>query len=640
MPPPSLTRSQEPSSGTIATPPPRSSFLQQFVNSPLFNTLLRPREHLYGSLDEAPAPQVDISRRTEDDGPHIERHVSIDSSEDDPCRLPTPSSDSFPTHPQPEQSNGNMGKNMLSHLRAQRKPAVSVSRRPRARPRTETPKRTTRSTTKSKKDSENDAKSKKRPTPEGSDSKDRAPKVQKTKTNDVTTTMKAKPRAKANTKKKVDNVALASPYIDLTVSDDEDDEDDEDDMPLITRFARRKGFCSQLRLSSFNNSASNEDDDAKPAVSGNEDPVPPIQNVLQNNWSFANINNRASNNSDSELTPPGAVSFPASTPTLRGASSISSSSAELLKAETSRANDLEEELERVKREHSDELKRLRAEWEAEKYTETLLNRELNQDIAELRTNQQKLDQELASAREENSKLKARLEEAEGNAGDLETERDELQEDLNAERKKSGTVDDLQAENAALKAERGELQEELDTERKKNYTLADLQVENATLKAALKKEQEEHEELMRTLDDTKYTTSAADTAAAAAAAEAALEQVSTLQATNAALTKELESLKEAKRSTLSPAPSSSCGSCSTEDQLRENNVRKIYLKVKRRYDHLQSVAVNLNTCTRGMDLTSFGEFGAYLKQLKVALDESKEEAREKGKASAAVPIEAG
>jgi hypothetical protein len=75
-------------------------------------------------------------------------------------------------------------------------------------------------------------------------------------------------------------------------------------------------------------------------------------------------------------------------------------------------------------------------------------------------------------------------------------------------------------------------------------------------------------------------------------------------------------------TLSPAPSSH-SSLSNEDQKAEN-LRRTYLKVKRRFDNLHSVCVNLATCTRSMDLSSFGEFGRYLDQLKAALEEDGQE----------------
>ncbi|KAF2827678.1 hypothetical protein CC86DRAFT_349360 [Ophiobolus disseminans] len=87
-----------------------------------------------------------------------------------------------------------------------------------------------------------------------------------------------------------------------------------------------------------------------------------------------------------------------------------------------------------------------------------------------------------------------------------------------------------------------------------------------------------------------------------------------------LAKEIETLKTPAKlygthSTLSPAPFQS----STDEDKREDNVRKMYIKTKRQYDILHSVANNLVTCTRSMDLSSFGEFGMYVKKLRASLD---------------------
>lgn len=71
----------------------------------------------------------------------------------------------------------------------------------------------------------------------------------------------------------------------------------------------------------------------------------------------------------------------------------------------------------------------------------------------------------------------------------------------------------------------------------------------------------------------------------------------------------------------PAPSISPfrSTVSVEEQ-KVDNIRKTYTKIKRRFDNLHSVAVKLSTCTKTMDLGSFGEFGHYVRQLRVALDE--------------------
>ncbi|KAF1946465.1 hypothetical protein EJ02DRAFT_450556 [Clathrospora elynae] len=79
----------------------------------------------------------------------------------------------------------------------------------------------------------------------------------------------------------------------------------------------------------------------------------------------------------------------------------------------------------------------------------------------------------------------------------------------------------------------------------------------------------------------------------------------------------QSQSSASNSTLSPAPSSFSPS---DEEKKVENIRKTYTKVKRRFDNLHSVAVNLATCTKSMNLSAFGEFGTYVRQLKTALEE--------------------
>ena len=57
-----------------------------------------------------------------------------------------------------------------------------------------------------------------------------------------------------------------------------------------------------------------------------------------------------------------------------------------------------------------------------------------------------------------------------------------------------------------------------------------------------------------------------------------------------------------------------------DRSRAARARSLYITVKKRYDHLHSVATHIFTATRSWDYGSFGEVGQYLRQLKTALDE--------------------
>jgi hypothetical protein len=79
-----------------------------------------------------------------------------------------------------------------------------------------------------------------------------------------------------------------------------------------------------------------------------------------------------------------------------------------------------------------------------------------------------------------------------------------------------------------------------------------------------------------------------------------------------------------RATVSPAPSNSS---SNDEEKKEENIRKTYLTVKKRFDNLHSAAVKIRTCTQSMDLSSFGEFGQYVRQLRKALEDDGKEARQ-------------
>jgi hypothetical protein len=97
-------------------------------------------------------------------------------------------------------------------------------------------------------------------------------------------------------------------------------------------------------------------------------------------------------------------------------------------------------------------------------------------------------------------------------------------------------------------------------------------------------------------------------------EASKKEIARLSAENVAL--KAKAASSQSRSTLSPVPSSTG---STDEDRREDNVRKIYIKTKRQYDVLLAVANNLITCTRAMDLTCFGEFGNYMVKLRKAIE---------------------
>ena len=79
---------------------------------------------------------------------------------------------------------------------------------------------------------------------------------------------------------------------------------------------------------------------------------------------------------------------------------------------------------------------------------------------------------------------------------------------------------------------------------------------------------------------------------------------------------------------SPAPSSITTPGELTDQQKAENLRKNYLNLNERNSRLKSAAEKLTNTTKGMDLTSFGEFGVYLRQMKTVMDNDAKKGKEK------------
>ncbi|KAF3033521.1 hypothetical protein E8E11_001103 [Didymella keratinophila] len=100
------------------------------------------------------------------------------------------------------------------------------------------------------------------------------------------------------------------------------------------------------------------------------------------------------------------------------------------------------------------------------------------------------------------------------------------------------------------------------------------------------------------------------------------EVSDLRGENAALRISAdESPVVNERASPTPSMSSSQLTSASDAEVRLANMRKTYITVKKRYDNLHSVVSNISTATRSWDYGSFGEFGAYLRQLKTALNDN-------------------
>ena len=187
------------------------------------------------------------------------------------------------------------------------------------------------------------------------------------------------------------------------------------------------------------------------------------------------------------------------------------------------------------------------------------------------------------------------------------------------------IDDIVLEHAQeLQQLRQKLQTEKAEAKKMRQALeARIQDENSeleVLKHLHKRVDAEHErakeEHAQTLESLMK-----DVQAKAMEAEGSMERIASLEKDKVRLEKEIETIR-ARTSTISssrhnlPLP--------TDEERRVDNIGKTYIKVKRRLDKLHSVAMNLSLCTRSMDLSSFGDFGRYVRQLQDALDNDSHE----------------
>lgn len=229
--------------------------------------------------------------------------------------------------------------------------------------------------------------------------------------------------------------------------------------------------------------------------------------------------------------------------------------------------------------------------------------------------------------------------------------------------KPSLVDSSQSANLTAQATIDRLTRELAAEREKNRTLTearnDLQQKLCDKEVDTEKQiqlQLENETLQRQIQniEAQYATQQQDSAklldealisAQKSKAEtlSLQERLTTVESQHHHMQQELTTLQTTHPGPLqppaavqhalslpSPAPSSQCSSFSAamassaplieqlDEETKENNVRKMYMKTKRQYDVLHAVCSNLVTCTRSIELSSFGEFGGYVRQLRDCL----------------------
>lgn len=177
---------------------------------------------------------------------------------------------------------------------------------------------------------------------------------------------------------------------------------------------------------------------------------------------------------------------------------------------------------------------------------------------------------------------------------------ELRKELEAEQK---LAQDLMQQHEELRTQLQRHQEE-----SMKYSL--LEIEHQELKSRYEEEERSHRDVLQEILKCNETSK---------------EEITSLQAENGRLANELQTLKASAPSVAlkfvpppSPALSSSF-SFPSEEERKEDNVRKMYSELKRQHGIVAAVNKDLLGCTRNMDLSSFGDFGRCVKRLKVAME---------------------
>ncbi|KAJ4291154.1 hypothetical protein N0V90_010352 [Kalmusia sp. IMI 367209] len=258
-----------------------------------------------------------------------------------------------------------------------------------------------------------------------------------------------------------------------------------------------------------------------------------------------------------------------------------------LDKKTKRVKELEEELAQTKRDHESAIDLLRREHSIQLHQSKQDLKSANDALrgrheAELQQTKETL------RREHESRLQQTKETL-----------DNLQQTVAEEVKESSSqIAALEAENTSLKAENQSLKGQLDKAR---------------------------EEVVKSLDQREMFVNTD-------------ASVKVLEGKIAAQAEEIELLKKRQRSEEvgapqpvfaftkfspppTPTPTNASFPSDISEQTKSDNIRKVYVKIKRKYDILRSVSVKIVALTHSMDLGSFGEFGMHLKSLKAAVVET-------------------
>lgn len=215
---------------------------------------------------------------------------------------------------------------------------------------------------------------------------------------------------------------------------------------------------------------------------------------------------------------------------------------------------------------------------------------------------QKLRKELDAAQNKTKSLQADLEKSKVTA-QLDQEKMKTKYESNIAKLTKDLNSEKQLVNVVTQ-QREELRAQLQLHQEDSAKYTNLKINHDALKARWDAELNSHAEILQ--DVLKNS-------------ETAKTQVTALQATNQRLTNEIKTLKSLKFvPPPSPAPSSAF-SFSSDEERREENVRKMYVKTKRQFDDLTAATKDLMDCTKGMDLSSFGDFGRCVKRMKTAVE---------------------
>jgi hypothetical protein len=165
----------------------------------------------------------------------------------------------------------------------------------------------------------------------------------------------------------------------------------------------------------------------------------------------------------------------------------------------------------------------------------------------------------------------------------------------------------------------QLNDKLETARLHKSISDDLKAENARLKAELENEKDAHKNLRSLLQHAEDANSPTrPTFLDPAKSPTPLFDQRTLvlpsPPTFSPTSLVLPSPPTFSPTSYTPPPSTA--------ESKTDNVRKTYISLKKRYDNLHSAAADISSATRGMDVTSFGEFGGYLKNLRAIVEDGK------------------